>query len=304
MCAMLARSLAGAVLVLAPVVSAAQPPGRPADGDQPIPRELALALLNLGPGMNGTADIRVGKAPENTPVELLPPGFHVLGSTTQFESSVIVLAAPEKPDSAVSVYEAGLMAAGWTKPPAPQSRPIRGFVSADAGQISYDRPDVLCRGDENVTYTSWYRRSGGSVVKVVYNRGTRYSLCRARQDVSTYRSPYDEAPVPLLRAPFGTMSNDGSGMSASGNNSFSLNTRLTTRLKPGDVVAHYDKQMREQGWASIGDGTIPFLSARTYRKNDDQGRTWTGMLFSVAFPDSTQQDVTLRLVRSQAVGAK
>ena len=164
MCAMLARSLAGAVLVLAPVVSAAQPPGRPADADQPIPRELALALLNLGPGMNGTADIRVGKAPDDTPVELLPPNFQVLGSTTQFESSVIVLAAPQKPDSALSVYEAGLMAAGWTKPPSPQSRPMRGFVSADVGPISFDRPDVLCRGDENVTYTSWYRRSGGSVM--------------------------------------------------------------------------------------------------------------------------------------------
>jgi hypothetical protein len=93
-------------------------------------------------------------------------------------------------------------------------------------------------------------------------------------------------------------------MSSSGNNAFTLSTRLTTRLKTGELVAHYDKQMREQGWTSIGDGSLEFLAARTYRKNDDQGRTWTGMLFSVILPDSSQQDVTLKLTRSQASGAK
>jgi hypothetical protein len=93
-------------------------------------------------------------------------------------------------------------------------------------------------------------------------------------------------------------------MSASGNNTFTLSTRLSTRLKPGEVVVHYDKQMREQGWTSIGDGSVEFLAAHTYRKNDEQGRTWTGMLFSVTLPDSSQQDVTLKLTRSQASGAK
>ena len=92
-------------------------------------------------------------------------------------------------------------------------------------------------------------------------------------------------------------------MSASGN-AFSLSTRLSTRLKPGEVVAHYDKQMREQGWTSVGDGSIEFLAAHTYRKNDDQGRTWTGMLFSVTAADSSQQDVTLKLSRSQPARGK
>jgi hypothetical protein len=35
-------------------------------------------------------------------------------------------------------------------------------------------------------------------------------MCKPRQDVTTYRSPYDEAPVPLLRAPLGSITNDGS----------------------------------------------------------------------------------------------
>jgi len=286
-----------------PAVTVAQSAAKPPESQEPIPRELVLALLNLGPGMGG-ADIRVGKAPDDIPSDLLPPGLEILGSTTQFESSVIVLAAREQPDSAVSRYEAHLLGAGWTKPPAPQSRPMRGFVSADVGQVTYDRPDMACRGEEFVTYSATYRRNGGSLVKVTYSRGNRYSMCKARQDVTTYKSPYDEAPVPLLRAPLGSITNDGSGMSASSNDSFSLSTRLTTRLTAGELVDHYDKQMREQGWASIGDGSLKIVAARTYRKNDDQGRPWIGTLFSIAIPDSSQQDVTLKIARSQASAAK
>jgi len=299
----ISRSLAVIILSVTPAVTVAQSAAKPPESQEPIPRELVLALLNLGPGMGG-ADIRVGKAPDDIPSDLLPPGLEILGSTTQFESSVIVLAAREQPDSAVSRYEAHLLGAGWTKPPAPQSRPMRGFVSADVGQVTYDRPDMACRGEEFVTYSATYRRNGGSLVKVTYSRGNRYSMCKARQDVTTYKSPYDEAPVPLLRAPLGSITNDGSGMSASSNDSFSLSTRLTTRLTAGELVDHYDKQMREQGWASIGDGSLKIVAARTYRKNDDQGRPWIGTLFSIAIPDSSQQDVTLKIARSQASGAK
>ena len=299
----ISRSLAVIILSVTPAVTVAQSAAKPPESQEPIPRELVLALLNLGPGMGG-ADIRVGKAPDDIPSDLLPPGLEILGSTTQFESSVIVLAAREQPDSAVSRYESHLLGAGWTKPPAPQSRPMRGFVSADVGQVTYDRPDMACRGEEFVTYSATYRRNGGSLVKVTYSRGNRYSMCKARQDVTTYKSPYDEAPVPLLRAPLGSITNDGSGMSASSNDSFSLSTRLTTRLTAGELVDHYDKQMREQGWASIGDGSLKIVAARTYRKNDDQGRPWIGTLFSIAIPDSSQQDVTLKIARSQASAAK
>ena len=299
----ISRSLAVIILSVTPAITFGQSAAKPPESQEPIPRELVLALLNLGPGIGG-ADIRVGKVPDDVPSDLLPPGLEILGSTTQFESSVIVLAAREQPDSAVSRYEAHLLGAGWTKPPAPQARPMRGFVSADVGQVTYDRPDVACRGEEFVTYSGTYRRNGGSLVKVTYSRGNRYSMCKARQDVTTYKSPYDEAPVPLLRAPVGSITTDGGNMSASSNNSFSLSTRLTTRLTPGELVDHYDKQMREQGWASVGDGSLRILAARTYRKNDDQGRPWTGTLFSIAIPDSSQQDVTLKVTRSQTSGAK
>jgi len=299
---MIARPLSVAMLVLAPVLCAAQSPTRPADPDQPIPKELALALLNLGPGINPSVDIKVGAAPDDVPPELLPAGLQVLGSTTQFEVTVVVLVAPQPPDSAISAYEGRLLSLGWVSPPPPEMQQMRGFVAADVGQPSYDKPATVCRGNDYVTLSGWYRRSGGSLLKVAYNRGTRYSMCKQREQ-SGYRSAYEEAPIPLLRAPYGSLST-GSGTSVSSDNSFSLSTQLTIRMKPAQIVAHYDRQMRDQGWASIGDGSLPFLAARSYRKTDDQHRVWTGMLLSVAFPDSSQQEVTLRLVRSQAVGAK
>ena len=127
------HSLAGLALILTATTGAAQPRGKAADAQEPIPRELALALLNLGPGMSGGGgDILVGRAPDDTPPELIPPGYQVLGSSTQFENMVIVVAATQPPDSAISLYEAQLLKAGWSKPPAPPRPQLRGFVPADA----------------------------------------------------------------------------------------------------------------------------------------------------------------------------
>jgi hypothetical protein len=300
------RSITGLLLSLAPAVAMAQPRGTPGDAQEPIPRELALALLNLGPGMaGGGGDILIGKVPEDVPPELVPAGLQVLGSSTQFENRVIVLAAPQAPDSSIAMYEANLLRSGWTKPPTPQQRPMRGFVSADVGQGVYEPPDIVCRGDSFVMFSASYRRTTGSLLKITYNRGSRYSMCKMRQDETVYRSPFEEAPVPLLRAPFGAITNDGGGgMSASSQTSFTLSTRLSTRLKVAEVVTHYDKQMRDQGWTSIAEGALPFIAGHTYRKNDDKGRTWAGTLFSLMLPDSLQQSVTLQLTRAQAPVAK
>ena len=299
----ISRSLAVIMLSVTPAIAEAQTAAKAPDAQGPIPRELVLALLDLGP-FTRAADIRVGKAPDYVPSELLPPGFEILGSTIQNESSVIVLATRDQPDSALSRYEAHLLSAGWTKPRAPQGPPVRGFVSADAGQSTYDQPNTACRGEEFVAYNATYRRNGGSLMKVTYSRTDRSSMCEARQDVTTYRSPYDAAPVPVLRAPFGAVTTDDNGMNAFGDNSFLLSTRLGTRLTPGELVDHYDKQMREQGWTSLENASLKFLAGRTYRTKDDEGRPWTATLVSIATPDSSQQDVTLRLSPSQTSGAK
>ena len=283
-------------LVLLPSAMSAQAASQ--SRDDMIPRELALALLNFGPGMGGASDIRVGRLPDDTPPDLIPPGLEVLGSTSQFDNWLIVLVAPHQPDSAIGRVEAHLLANGWTKPPAPRYPPMRGFVSADFNNGGYQQPDIVCRDDAFVMLSGTYRRSGGSIVRLAYNRGQRFSACRTRADTTAvYRGPFDDAPVPILRAPLGSVTKEGNNMGSGGPNMMSMGTRLGTRLKPAEVITHYDKQMREQGWTAGADGTVPFLSARTYRKTDDKSRSWTAILMSMTFADTTEQDVSLRMTR-------
>lgn len=292
---MVRRSIGWLAMVVGPAFSAAGQ--SPAQGQQePIPRELALALLDFGEGMGG-ADIRVGKASNDIPPELVPPGAQLLGSMSRFDNSVTVLAVPEAPDSAIAAMESRLLASGWTRPPAPQVRPRGGFVGSEFSSGNPGMPDILCRGDEFVTLSSAYRRSGGSLLKLSYNRGGRYSMCKAQRQ-EMYRSPYEDAPVPVLRAPEGSMTvGGGSGMSSAGSNMVEMSTRLSTRLKPGAVIAHYDGQMRTAGWTSVSDGALDFVAAHVYRKKDDKGREWTATLLAIGQPGGLEQDVRLHMLR-------
>ena len=90
-----------AVVVVLPVLTGAQTTTTPVESQEMIPRELALALMSFSPGMS-PENLRVGKAPEDIPPELVALGFQVLGSMTQFENSIIVFAAPQPPDSAIT----------------------------------------------------------------------------------------------------------------------------------------------------------------------------------------------------------
>ena len=76
-----------------------------------------------------------------------------------------------------------------------------------------------------------------------------------------------------------------------------LSTQLTTRLKPAEVVAHYDKQMIAAGWTSLSEGAADIVAVHNYRKKDEKERVWTAALLSVLGPDEKVQDVSLRLSR-------
>jgi hypothetical protein len=265
------------------------------DSQELIPRELAIALMSFGPGMAAN-NLLVGKAPEDVPPELIPPGAEILGSVTQFEQRIVVLAVKASPDSAISTMQTKLLASGWKEPPLPPSMNRGGFVGADAFSSMGALPDVVCRGDEVVVLSSTYRRSGGSILKLSYSKGQRYNSCTVRQDA--YRSPYDDAPVPTLRAPVGSISKSN-GMGGSSEGEVQLTTKLGTTLKPAEVVAHYDKQMIAAGWASRSEGSADIVAVHTYRKTDDKGRLWIASLVAQTIPDGMDTDVSLRLYRRQ-----
>src|SRR5574338_513366 len=99
---------AAVTLALISSLAAAQRPGSRSESLEPIPRELALALMSFGPGMSPN-NLLVGRAPDDIPPELIPPGAEILGSVTQFEQRIIVLAVKETPDSAIGTMETRLL---------------------------------------------------------------------------------------------------------------------------------------------------------------------------------------------------
>ena len=282
-------------LALVPTLTLAQRPSSVTESQDAIPRELALALLSFGPGV-APNNLVVGKAPEDVPPELLPPGAEIIGSLTLFEQKIIVLGVKESPDSSIGSMQARLVDAGWKEPPPAPDMNRAGFVPADAFASAGPRPNVVCRDNEVVTLTATYRRTGGSVLKVSYSKGQRYNACNVRRE--PYRSPYEGAPVPTLRAPAGSMS-QGNGMGSSSEGDLQLTTKLATRLKPAEVVAHYDKQLIAAGWTSLTEGSADIVAVHTYRKSDDTGRVWTATLVSQTIPDAPEQAVSLRLNRKQ-----
>lgn len=282
-------------LALVPSIALTQRPASAADSQEPVPRELAIALMSFGPGMAAN-NLLIGKAPEDIPPELVPPGAEILGSVTQFEQRIVVLAVKESPDSAISTMRERLLGIGWKEPPRAPAMNRGGFVGADAFSSMGAQPDVVCRGDEVVVLSSTYRRSSGSILKVSYSKGQRYNSCSIRQD--SYRSPYDDAPIPTLRAPVGSISK-ANGMGGGSDGEVQLTTKLGTTLKPAQIVAHYDKQMIASGWESRSDGSADVVAVHTYRKTDDKGRVWTATLVAQAIPDGMDTDVSLRLYRRQ-----
>lgn len=291
------RLIALLTAVAAPLVTDAQP--TPSQASQPdfIPRELAMALLNLSGSGPGGADIRIGGSPETAPPEFVPPGAQVMGSMTRFGSTTLVLAFLEKPDSAIALTEAHLLASGWTRPMTPFARSMsRGFVSDFAGAVN-QMPKVMCRAKAFANLSAMYRISGGSLLKLEYNRDGRMPWCTGESEQESMRAPYDGAPIPTLRAPAGSVSSGGGGMSSSGRSDVSLSTRLSTKLTPAELIAHYDTQMRSEGWTSVLEGAVEFLSARTYRKADEKERVWFAMLFAMSVADGLEKDVSLRLSR-------
>jgi hypothetical protein len=80
-----------------------------------------------------------------------------------------------------------------------------------------------------------------------------------------------------------------------GNGITTISTQLSTKLKPAEVIAHYDRQMIAAGWTSLSEGAADNVAVHNYRKKDEKERVWTAVLLSVMAPDEKAQDVALRL---------
>jgi hypothetical protein len=262
----------------------------------PVPRELVVALLDYGPGAQNL-DLRVGRAPDGLPAELIPAGARIVGSVNRFEGTLTVVVVPTHPDSALIGLGNRLVGAGWQRPQPFMPRPAGtggGFVVGASGSGSPDFPDMYCRGRDYAALFASYRRAGETLVKINYTPNAMSSPCRRDETGRVYRGMMDDAPVPTLYAPDGARSTGGGR--SSGSDGVHLTTHLITSLDATKLAAHYGTQMIAAGWTLVNEGAGDWFAARLFRK-EDKGVAWYGGLIVTARPDGYDRDVVLQLTR-------
>lgn len=223
MLALLAASL------IAPASRAAQ------DQTETVPPDLLKLLFPIG-GMRGEETaLRVGSAPADFPLDVLPPGTAVGAATVSERATVVVGINPTLAAAQQQAYGRTLVDHGWTA----TGPPLRGFV-----RTSTLRPVSVCRDRDYVSLALVPREAGGSYVRVVLTRDPRRP-CVARPTFSL-----SDVVIPPLTPPAGAQV-----ASIGGNGSldayFSY-ARLQSNMSARDVADYYAKQLITAGWRAAG----------------------------------------------------
>jgi hypothetical protein len=103
-------------------------------------------------------------------------------------------------------------------------------------------------------------------------------------------------PVPTLRGPDdGNMRSQGTG--SSGDHAESTAT-IETGMALEALAAHFDEQLREQGWQAVSRLADDDTALRTYRRDAD--RPWSGMLIITTVPNRSTRHLIFRMTAQDA----
>lgn len=286
------------VTVLLLVVASAAMPELAAQQQtsDPIPRELAVALLDRYGMTQRPADIVVGRLPSSFPVDaILRDDIKVMGGVEAHGSSTVVATVPEQPERALARVAAHLEQAGWRR--AEEHRMAGGFVPSATA-----RPPVFCRGDAVLAYTAREREGvAGSRLHLTVSHPEGYSQCSPAEDRGGRRRASFRYPdLPNLEAPAGARIL-GAGQGGTGPGSREASARLETTQSAAAVAGHFAEQLRRAGWTlsspTQGESVVVYRAQR----DDEDKRPLSGALIILAVPGSQQLDVVFRFVRVEMV---
>jgi hypothetical protein len=312
--AMTTPRLLAAALALAPAVAVAQPAARAASDTTPIPRELVLGLLgpqyDLGPG---AAAIVVGRVPKGFPMDVIPPDVErILGGLEargpgrgEAQGGTVVLVVPRSAPDAMAWLTAHAERAGFKAPRWP------GMGRLERGGFVDERRDVpafLCRGD-SLLYSQVTDAATGRYL-AIRARDTRggHSPCRMDDDAAigpigsiTVRGSGGLVPagfklpaMPTLRLPAGVESH-GVDMSME-QAALQSSVRVDASGPPGELLAHFAKQLKEAGWTLGAPVLGTTMAMQTAQKREEDGRELFATLFATIVPGTTERDVLFRMV--------
>lgn len=153
------RRTAGVALVVIclPCPAATYADQQPGRNTETVSREV-MTLLMSGPGMtSGQFELRVGAAPDDFPLELLPPDTTIDASAIASGASTVVGANTSLTASDLFAQLPRITAAGWSN----AGPPIRGFVNRAVSMAL-----AVCRNQEFAVINFMPREAGGVFARV------------------------------------------------------------------------------------------------------------------------------------------
>jgi hypothetical protein len=272
------------VATLAPALAAQQT----AD---PVPRELAVALVDRFEMSHTPIEIVVGSIPKSFPRDAVPrENVTILGGVEREWGAAVVAAVPERPDSALRRATAQLARAGWRR--AEEDPPYGGFRPPATNRAVY------CRANAALTVWSLARRAAaGSLVHLSVSYPESYSPCST---AAQRRAIYDRETVslPTLESPPGARMLDYGAGWGGGRDSRFTHARLATERRAADVAAHYATQLQRAGWTLSNPLTGNGILIYRVQSVDAQRRPLSGVLMVVETPEPKQLDITLTAARA------
>jgi len=248
-----------------------------------------VQLLAFMPMMSRQAEVAVGRLPERLAADLHPVvDTRVVGSIGSRDLSVGALIASGQPREVEQRIAEQLGAAGWTR--RPEVAESRGGFQSEPRQRW---PTALCSPDDySVQVTATAYTNDSSVVRLTLGREDMGISCRESEPTTT---PFElDLPIPILRAPPGTEHRGGG--SGGGGDDGHAEARLRTEMSPGSLLAHYARQMIEQGWQPITQATSEDVAIHVFRMMDANGVAWQSALY-VTVLQNEDRDLYLRLTR-------
>jgi hypothetical protein len=270
------------------------------DQPEPVPRELAAALIGSGFGGEST-DFFVGTLPSGLPDDFtLPEGAQVLGgvSTDGFgfplnpfgsssppERRIIVADVPSRSSSVKARHDSTLVGRGWsrmTSVPPNQQVCQRRQSSSTA---------LFCREDTVLRRFISSQGNEGARLKVEYRTGGPMSrFCnRPQSSAGLMRDvprpslePPSEAAIVLGRRRIG---------------SFSSYPRVESDLSSVELASHYADQLRDQGWTLEARKEDRGAVNQSWRLEDDSGQTWRDFLVVMPFPGTLEKKILFHIAQ-------
>ena len=216
--------------------------------------------------------LRAGEAAPELPGRAIPPDAELLGSGMVQGRSTTAVLVPYAADSARRVVEARLLAAGWTRPPAPPGANFgaRGFVSTD--QASYLPQQGLCGTGTHLTYTTSRWSDGRTLLRLVLASlpSGGYSVCNPPSaQRAMMGGGANDSIVPELQPPPGIAVHPAGGVG--GGTRWEYRGVAVQRVAVAELLRHYGTQLRTAGWELVEEAPGKVLAMQLWQRRVASG---------------------------------